>query len=104
MNNNAQLDALSAFDHESIGREFVSVGPTVSQKREKEERRSQLLVESWKSTITDSQRIPKSSLRNTCKYDTQKAASQSMITICVYVISACAAGVVIALLIKNLPM
>jgi hypothetical protein len=99
-----EIDALAQYDHSTIGREFLTHGPSISQKREHEERRSQLLIESWKSTLTDSQRIPKSSLRRSCDYDTYCAVSQSLLTIAVYVISTCIAGIMLAFIIKNLAM
>jgi hypothetical protein len=99
-----EIDALAQYDHSTIGREFMSNGPSLSQKREHEERRSQLLIEGWKNTLTDSQRIPKSSLRRACDYDNYCALSQSLLTIAVYVISACLAGIMLAFIIKNLAM
>jgi hypothetical protein len=97
-----ELDALSAYDHSGIGREFLAVAPSLTQHREHEERRSQLLVDSFKSGLADSQRVPKASLRRLATYDNYCAASQSVLTIAIYVIAACFAGAMLAFIIKNL--
>jgi hypothetical protein len=97
-----ELDSLSAYDHSGIGREFLAVPPTLNQQRAHEERRSALLVESFKAGLADSQRVPKASLSRLASYDTYCAMSQSILTIAIYVIAACFAGVMLAFIIKNL--
>jgi hypothetical protein len=98
------VDALATYDNSSIGREFVASVPTLSQKREHEERRSQLLVQTFKNTLTDSQSIPKASLQKSREYDTYCAVSQSLLTVAVYIISTCFAGIMLAFIIKNLAL
>lgn len=78
--------------------------PKRGDARENEARRSRMTVENWKeiSALSDSQRIPKSSLKKMCRYDSQRVSSQSMVTVCVYVVMAIIAGVFVALLIQYL--
>lgn len=100
----SDFDALSTYDHGAIGREFLATAPSLSQKREHEERRAQLLIQGFKETLSDSQSLPKANLRKTCEYDTYCAVSQSLLTIAIYVISTCFAGIMLAFIIKNLAL
>ncbi len=97
-------DPLVTYDTESIGKEFSTSGRIQTQSREHEARRSMLAVNSWKETLSlsDSQRIPKSSLKNMCNYDTHRANVHSVVSVTVFVVLASIAGVVVAMLIRQL--
>ncbi len=105
-NTGATFDPLVAYDSESIGKEFSTSGRHQSQIREHEARRSKLAVSSWKESISlvDSQRIPKSSLKGMCDYDTHRANVHSVVSLTVFVVLASVAGIVVAVIIRQLNM
>jgi hypothetical protein len=101
-----QLDRLSTFDNQRIGREFVPLQPTLKDRREHDQRKSQLTVNAWKEmlSLTDSQRMQKSSLKRACEFETHSIFAQSAITILVYVLCTCCAGAMIGWIIQSLSL
>lgn len=103
----ADFDPLVAYDSGAIGQEFRATHTTRNEERKRHEsRRAQLAMDNWKeiSSLSESQRIPKAAMRRTCEFETTRVYSQSMITWCVFVLLACMAGVLVALIIQHLNM
>lgn len=101
----SHIDSLAAYDSETIGREFASVGSvSPDQARAHQRRRDEIAMSNWKqvSAMSDSQRIPKSSLKNTCNFDTKRASTESFMTWSVFVSLAAIAGMICAMVIRQL--
>lgn len=96
------LDPLSVYDSTSIGNEFVPPHVSLSQTREHEKRRAQIVMDSWKETLRDSQRIPKKALAKTCKYDMNQSMIQSFVGWFVFLLLASCAGYIVGLIILHL--
>src|SRR5689334_14983238 len=98
-----QLDRLAAYENDAIGREFVAQGSgVVDERRRHGARRMELLMQDWKETLGESQRLPKSALRNTCTFEHHKIYSESLITWAVTIILSALAGIMCALVIRQL--
>lgn len=96
------FDPLSVYDSTSIGNEFVPPHASLMQAREHEKRRTQIVMESWKETLRDSQRVPKKALAKTCKYDTTQSTLQSFTGWFVFLLLASCAGYIVGLIVLNL--
>jgi hypothetical protein len=98
-----ELDRLSSYDSDTIGREFATLAPCGPEERRRiEARRNALLVQEWKESFSDSQRVPKAALRNMCEFETARAYSESLITWSVTIVLAALAGVICAFVIRQL--
>ena len=96
------VNPLSAFDSPSIGNEFVPPSAVIAQTREHERRRAQIVMDSWKETLKDSQRLPKHALAKTCQYDTRQATIHSFVGWFVFLLLASCAGYIVGLIVLNL--
>ena len=97
---------LGRYDHPSIGNEFAAKHEYERDLVEHQMRRSKLQVENWKekASLSDSQRIPKSSLKKSCQYETKRANCDAMVTWSVFFIIASLAGIMGGLAISHFAM
>lgn len=100
----SNLDRLGVYDSDSIGREFIPPQNATTLSREHADRHSKLVMDTWKEqlSLSESQRIPKSSLQKSCQYDTQKAQSDMIVTWVVFFVLASLAGIIGGLAITHL--
>jgi hypothetical protein len=98
-------DRLATYDSEAIGREFNSAPIDVEiERRRHETRRLELARQEMKEAFGDSRAIPKSSLKQVCKFETQKVCSESLITWVLTIVLSALAGTICAIVIKHLNM
>jgi hypothetical protein len=96
-------ELLGVYEHSGIGMEFIPPAASMKRTREHEARRSKQQLETWKeiSSQSDSQRIPKSSLRKACQYENSRAFSDSLVTWSVFFVLASLAGIIGGLAITH---
>lgn len=98
-----QIDRLAAYDSEAIVREFSPHGPVEhGDRRYHDNRRAALRMADWKESLSDSQRIPKNALKNTCRFETNRVRHETLFTLILFVVLLSAAGIFCALAIKHL--
>ena len=98
-------DRLATYDSEAIGREFAAAPiNTDNERRRHESRRLELAFQDWKESLGDYRAIPKSSLKQVCKFETQKVCSESLITWVLTIVLSALAGTICAIVIKHLNM
>jgi hypothetical protein len=99
-------DILGIYDNPAIGQEFKPPSASLKRSKEHEIRRAQLQMENWKeiSSLSESERIPKSSLTKACQYETRRVYSDSIVTWSVFFVLASLAGIIGGLAITHLAL